>query len=146
MDDVNDTNKDEQEESTNHDDATVILPSRGKKSAKKTPVESKPEPEPEPEPVVEENPVEPISMSPGSDAEEPIQMDSPPVLTGDVVATGEGGDKKKWIIIAVVVVLLLCCCCLVAAVALSWDGIIDAFESLTFQVGPGLAWLQAPTA
>ena len=73
-------------------------------------------------------------------------MDSTPPITPELVGAEGNNGKKKWIIIAVVVVLLLCCCCLVAAVALSWDGIVDAVEDIMFQVGPGLAWLQTLAA
>lgn len=150
MEDVNDVNNPEQENDTSHDDATVILPPREEKPAEEPAVEPEPEPviepEPEPEPVVEEKPVEPISMSSQPKVEEPIQMDSPPPITPEIVGVEQGGGKKKWIIIAVVAVILLCCCCLVAAVALSWEDIADAVEDMIFQVGPALARLQTLTA
>ena len=105
-------------------------------------MESKPEPEPVLEPVIEEESVEPISMSSRSKVEEPIQMDSPAPIIPEVVGNEPNSSKKKWIIIAVVVAVLLCCCCLIVAVAMSWEGIYDAIEDIMFQVGPALAQLQ----
>ena len=98
MEDVNDINNDKQEDAS-HDDATVILPSRGQQSAQPPaqPPAVEQEPEPQPEPVFEEKPVEPIYMSSESKIKESIPMDSPSPIIPEIVGSEKNTSKKKLI-------------------------------------------------